>query len=247
MNNGITILTFSETVDASTIDPTQITLQNGFTAAVTHTISDLAYSIVSNEPSPIIIVTLSTKDVNDIKRITVLGTQLNNSFLSFSANFVSDESGNPVVPIPPCAALRAAVFMEDTTPPLLTLFFINITSGILNMTFSETVNILSFRFSSLTLVNGRPMNTNGELQPVSSYTLTGGSLLSGLDDPVVAVKITQYDLDAIFAMGNLATSVSDTYLITTSETVVDMVQNPLHPIPLNLPLQASAYYGTYGT
>ena len=110
------------------------------------------------------------------------------------------------------------------------------------MTFSETVNVSSFNFSGLTLVNGFSTDGNGA---VSSYTLTGGTLQSGFNNRIVVLALSRHDLDAIIAVGDLATSSSTTYLAATSGTILDMVHNQLVSVPLNHPLRVSAYYGKY--
>ena len=236
------MLTFDETVDKSTIIVTQLTLQstsgvNNLTEAVTLTGSRDSYISWSHSPS-VLFIGLTTNDVNNIKRHTSLGTEDRNSFITFSSRFIQDTSGNPVVPIPSSVAQSVRIFTGDRTAPQVVSFSINITSAVMNITFSEVVNIASLYFSGLTLVNG--------LQPSSSYTLTGGSLLSTSNDPVVTFVLIQSDLDSIIALGDLATSNTTTYLAATSRTVLDMAHNPLLPIPLNSALQVSAYYGSYG-
>ena len=245
INNGELYLVFSETVNASTADPTQLTLQStpevdGLTEAVS--LTDSTAISISN---PAITIRLSLNDLNAIKRFTNLGTDHRNSFLSFSEALISDVSGNSV-------ASRMAVpvdsFVADMTSPFTTSFSINITSGILSMTFSETVNISSFDFSGLTLLNRSAMNpSTGNFQPVSNYTLTGGTLLSQFDDSVVVVALSQRDLDAIIAINNLATSATNTYLAATLRTIRDMARIRLDPISLIYPLQVSVYgrYSTY--
>ena len=246
MDSAALTLIFSESVNGFTADPTQLTLQstsevNGFTEAIS-----LTDSSISMIPFSGALIRLSRNDLNAIKRFTNLGTESRNSFLSFSARFISDMSGNRVVPIPSSMAVPVESFTADTTPPLVLDFSINITSGVLSLTFDETVNISSFDFTGLTLLNRPLMNVNGELQRVSNYTLTSGSLQSGFNDPVVVFALTQHDLDAIIAVDGLATSVNSTYLAATSHTVLDMAQNQLVPLPSIHPLRVAAYYGTYG-
>ena len=248
INNGELYLVFSETVNASTADPTQLTLQStpevdGLTEAVS--LTDSTAISISN---PAITIRLSLNDLNAIKRFTNLGTVHRNSFLSFSEALISDVSGNSVVPIPSRMAVPVDSFVADMTPPFATSFSINITSGILSMTFSETVNTSSFDFSGLTLLNRSAMNpSTGNFQPVSNYTLTGGTLLSQFDDSVVVVALSQRDLDAIIAINNLATSATNTYLAATLRTIRDMARIWLDPISLIYPLQVSVYgrYSTY--
>lgn len=247
IDNAVLTLTFDETVDTSTTDPTQLTLQSTPEMTnLTEAVSLTGATTYTLWPPPVTSVELNVNDLNAIKRYTDLGTGSHNSFLSFSERFISDTSGNPVVAISSSMAVSVVSFIPDTTPPFMANFSINITSGVLSLTFDEPVNISSFDFTGLTLLNRPLLNDNGELQPVSNYTLTGGSLRSQFNDPVVVFALTQRDLDAITAVDGLATSVNSTYLAATSHTVVDMAQNQLEPIPSTYAFRVGAYYGTYG-
>ncbi len=241
LNEETVTLTFSETVDASTIDVTQLILQsnsivNNFTEAIS-----LTNSSASDIYSPIIQISLSRNDLNALKRLSNLGTEFHNSYLSFSARFISDTNGNSVLPIPSSAAQLVRTFTLDTVAPVLESFSLNISSGVLSLTFSETVNVSSFDISHLTLVNGRYFDNDGYIQPITFYSLTAGSLQNGFNDPVVIVVLSQRDLNAILAIDDLATSPSDTFLTASSRTVVDMARNPMVPIPFMNRLPVSVY------
>ena len=247
IDNGILSLTFSETVDAFSLQSTELTLQS--TSAVSSLTESvfLTNATLLSSSAPFIAISLTENDLNAIKRYTNLGTSTENSFLSITETFISDTNGNPIEPISSSAAQFVMSFQPDMTQPELLSFTINITSGLLSFTFSETVNVSSFNASGLTLVNGQPItDVNGELQPVSNYTLTSGTLRSEFNDPVVVFALSQQDLNAIIATNSLATSVNGTYITATSLTIFDMSQNPLLSIPLFSPLQASSvYYGEY--
>lgn len=245
VDSGILSLSFSETVNASSSDLTELSLQSAsanFSAAVS-----LTNSITSSINSPVIMIFLSANDLNTLKRLTNLGTGADNSFLSFTENFIRDMSGNAIEPVSYRAALQVESYIRDITQPSLESFSLNITSGILSMTFSETVNSSSFISSGLTIiVNEIPTNVTG-VYSTYTRTLSGGSLVSLVNDQIVIFALSQHDLNALTtAMGDLATSNSTTYLAATSETIRDMVRIPLVSIPLSHPLPESGNYGTYG-
>lgn len=225
MDTGIMELMFSETVNVTSFQFNQFTLQ-GISQMYT-----LTGGMLSPEPTDYVVVQLSTLDLNEIKRLSGIGTSLNDSYLSVGSSAITDMSGNDIVPIPSSNALMAFSFTVDTTRPELDSFSLNVASGVLILTFSEPVIGTSFNVSAITLFNGQISMVNGELQPTASYTLTGGSSSSS-DSTVVEIHLTQQDLSAINSMDNLATSTNDTYIVAASTTVYDTSGNEMVPIIL---------------
>ena len=238
MNSGILILTFSETVDARTVQSSELTLQRDSLfndGTPFHYLTDS--SITSTSSGPVIEIHLSYSDLNDIKRSPDLGTSQWTSYLLMSEHFVSDTSGNRVVQVPSSGyrALRVDEFILATTPPELVSFTLNITFtfGEIGLTFSETVNIGTLNVSGVTLVNQHL---------TSSYTLISVSTHSQTNDPVVVFSLSQRDLDEINVIDNLATSYNNTYLTATSQTIHDMAYNQLEPISNSSRLQVTRFY-----
>ena len=240
MDEGRLSLTFSFIVDVFTADPTQLTILSapaGFADAI-----HLTGGFTSGMNFAVVEIDLTEDDLNTIKLNTNLGTNPSNSFLSLTGDFIRDVYANAVIPVPLSAALLVSSFTSDVTPPSLLSFSMNMTSGILSMTFSEPVNVASFLFSGITLLSGLPTNHS---VPVSNYTLTNGTVVSP-NGQIVVVQLSRHDLDAIIALGDLATSNTTTYLSASETTIVDMVHNQMESIPLNHPILVSEYYGLIG-
>ena len=191
----------------------------------------LTNSVSTSTPAADVIIELSDVDLNGIKAIPDLGTSENDTFLSVGNSAVVDMSGNVMVPIPSSFALIVAMLIPDFTSPELVSFSLDIGSGLLTLTFSETVNGALFNFSGITLFNGQVSTFNGELRPAASYRLTGGTW-STFFSPVIEVQLTERDLSAINALDNLATSINNTYITADSGSVFDAFHNPLVPISL---------------
>lgn len=240
MNRGLLSLTFSDIVDVSTADPIQLTLLS--TSAGFPDAYSLTGGRINGMNSADVVIILNPPDLNAIKLNTNLGTNFANSFLSLTGSFISDLSGNAVIPVSFSNALQVRSFTSDVTRPSLLLFSMNMTSGILSMTFSEPVNVASLLFSGITLLSGIPTNHG---VPVSNYTLTDGTVVSP-NGQIVVIQLSRHDLDVIIALGDLATSNTTTYLSASETTIVDMVHNPMESIPLNHPVPVSEYYGLIG-
>ena len=234
MNAGIMELYFSETVDVTTFQIDQFTL---LSLSQTYTLTN---SVFTSEPAAVIIIALSIVDLNGLKAIPDFGTSANDTYLSVGNSAVVDMSGNAMLPISSSNALIVAFLIPDFTPPELVSFSLDIGSGLLTLSFSETVNGALFNFSGITLVNGQVTTFNGGLRPTASYRLTGGTW-STFYSPVIEVQLTQRDLSAINALDNLATSVNDTYITADSGSVFDTLYNPLVPILLADRLQVEEF------
>lgn len=234
MNAGIMELYFSETVDVTMIQYSQLTL-HGFIQM---------YSLTSSRslsgPTPNVVILLSNHDLNEIKRLPDVGVSLNDSILSVGDSAIIDMNGNLMAPISRNDFFQPVLYISDFTSPQLVSFSFDIGSGVLMLTFSETVIGASFTPSAITFFNGQVSNVSGELQPTASHRLTGGTS-STFDSTVIEVQLTQQDLSAINATDNLATSVDDTYIIATSVTVFDTNGNQMIPIPLADRLQVSEF------
>ena len=229
MNVGQVILVFTETVDVTTFQARQLSLQNRMAgSSATHTLTGYR-ELIPPDADSTLAVQLSESDANIIKANTGLGTVVPNSFLSISATTIMDMNSNNVLPIGTSQALQANRVVPDGASPVLRSFSLDLNTGSLRLTFDETVNAATFNISALTLVNRA-------FRSPMRYTLVD-STPSSVNDPVVAVTLSSRDLNAVKAITDLATSASDTYVIATLYTVRDMNNNLLSTISDDSALQ----------
>ena len=231
MNAGALVLTFSEAMNGNTLDPTQVTLQDSASSAtVTLTLSNATTTTSSNGP----VITLQLQsDTDRIKASTELATSTGNTYLSLTANTIQDVSGSPVVPVPPSNALRVSIFTEDITPPELLSFTLDLDIGSLELTFSEAVNISALDLTGITLQSHITSS-------LLDFTLTEGSAVAVSFTEIMLV-LSADDANALRRMQGLATSVTDTYLALTSDTILDYNGNPVLPISPSAALRASQF------
>ena len=229
MNVGQVILIFTETVDITTFQAGQLSLQNRMaSSSVMHTLTGYRELIPPDADSTLAI-QLSEIDANVIKANTNLGTAVSNSYLSITADTIMDMNSNAVFGIGRSQAQQASRFVSDDTNPILRSFSLNMNSGALTLTFDETVNTATFNVSALTLVNRA-------FRSFVRHTLID-STFSNVNSAVVEVILSENDFNAVKAIADLASSASDTYIIATSYTVRDMNGNPLTAIADDSALQ----------
>ena len=212
---GALVISFDETVAIETFVPSEVVIQNVQNAseigAVTLILST-AGSTNPNGTSMFFTYYLDNRDVNFIKEMMeVIGSELNNTFLSISSAGISDVEGNPVVAIEPDNALMASSRALDTSPPYLTSFSFNLNSGLLELSFSESVSGNSTMPQSFYLLSSPSMSA-------TRYQLQGG-VSSEDDSPTVQIQLTTSDLNNIKALVSLATSRETTYLAFFSDAL----------------------------
>lgn len=230
---GLLVLTFSETVNVTSLDLTQITLENeNITSSVT-----LSGGVKLNGDSHILNIKLSSADHNYLKYYTDLAVDKQTTYIRLGTTSVYDMSGN-VVSIAGQPRLIVNVFSPDTTNPRLASFNMDLTANILSLTFTELINVTSFTITEVSLHASNIMYSE-------NYTLTGGaisgpSLTSG-HPPVIYISLILNDTNTIKQLRNLAISNTSTYLSIPATAASDNSGNSLVPIYPSSPLRVSIY------
>ena len=237
MNTGSIYLTFDETVEASSLDVTQITLQDATLTSDLNNTYTLTGGYSSMDDSTTLVVNFTFFDLNSIKKIRGLASDLNgtNSFITITNVTIVDMNNNSVVAVPDSVALRVSTFTEDSTPPELVSFNLDLNTGVLTLNFSETVDTLTFNVTQFTFQSSE--NASNSLQ---MYSLTEPNLLTG-DEVVIAQGLLYVDLNTIKSLGELATSADDTYLWITEAAIQDMNANPVVSISPYVAIQVTGY------
>lgn len=230
---GVVHFTFSETVRSLTLNPPSFIFQSQNNSA--NVSYRLTGGIILSQNVPEVTLELATFDLNNIKRITDLGTDENNTYVTVSVEGIRDMNNNSIEVITEDAALPAELVTPDYKEPYLSFFSFDLDSDILWLTFDETMRVSELNSTHITLVN------DGSLENITSnYTLQTSALLPGAgDDPVVPVFLSRFDSNEIKKLTNLATNENDTFMIFTSDTITDMNFNPV--IPVITPREVSNY------
>ena len=235
---GTLTLTFNETVEASSLNVSQITLQDQPTATGPSTMYTLTGGVSSMEDSIIITINFTFFDLNEIKKLRDLASNESgsDSFITLTNLTIVDMNDNPVVPIPDGTGMGVRNFTQDTTPPELVSFDLDMNIGLLVLNFSETVDTLTFNITQYSLQG--TANVSGAL--TDQFSLTEEDLLTG-DEVIIEQNLLYFDLNTIKSLGLLATSPNDTYLSLTGSAIRDMVGNAVVEISSSSGLLVSNY------
>ena len=224
MNTGTLYLTFNETVESSSLNVSQMTLQDSATATDNNTYK-FTGGLSSMEDSTVIVFNFSFFDFNEIKKIRGLASDEfgSNTYLTLTNLSIVDMNDNPVVPIPDGMGEGVFNFTQDTTPPELVDFDLNMNNSLLVLTFSETVDTLTFNITQFSL---QAVSNTSAYFVTDIVVLSELNLLTG-DEVIIVQELLYFDINTIKAQGRLATSPNDTYLSLTSAGIRDMVGNPV--------------------
>ncbi|MBU1705517.1 hypothetical protein KKG19_02195, partial [Patescibacteria group bacterium] len=105
-------LVFDESVNASALDVTAITLQDAATSSTTYTLTD---STTASGNGTTIVINLSSTDYNAIQANTALATSINDSYLTITSSAEDDLRGNANAAIADGAGIQAAAYTAKST------------------------------------------------------------------------------------------------------------------------------------
>ncbi len=231
LDSGTIDLSFSETVDLSSFNLTQITLQSSNISTVALLVLT-GGSLTNSTNGDAVQIIISPVDLNGIKALTELCTSPVNCHSAITQSFVTDISDNTAL----SATLAADVdtFVYDTTAPFVTSFDFNLTVTTITLYFVEVVDAASFQPNLITIQNA--------FNSAQAYSLTGGNILTTEIDAKVEFTLTQLDVVRLQANLELATGLSDTFLSFPSGFVVDTSGNPVQPAVDGVnPIQVNTY------
>ena len=220
MNTGVLTLYFSETVDVSTFDFTGITLQ--LDSTVTQPVH--YYNLTSStellvDDAPTVPILISNDDLNVLKTRQIGRTE-SMIWLMLTNYTVMDVHRNlPVNPILNGFAKPVRMYTNDSTPPRIDRFDLDLTAETLTLYFDESVDRTSLNVSQISLSPGPSYNES------FVYTLSEVSVSMSENVPKIVIKLGRYDLNRIKQNTLLATSPNDTYIYYTQHTIVDTFGN----------------------
>ena len=235
MNARTFTLAFSEPVDVSTLNISNIYLGPDF-AATTARYMLVNSSSTSSDGSQIVI-DIGPTDIAAIAADTrQLCSAAGRCVLSFDATAIFDMGGNEVTPI--AAGLFQAyrtptLLVHDTTGPTLQAFAINMDSSLMSLTFDEVVNPTSFDPTQLTLQSNR--------SDAISVTLTDATeMVTSSPGTVMVISIGATDMATLKA-NELAEQASNTYLSVGAGAISDnTVENANAGAPFSPSLEINA-------
>lgn len=223
-------------MDDTSLDVSGITLrsENATNATSEYTLTN---GTVIGIEQTIVEIEITQFDLNNIKAILDLATGTADTYIDIREAAILDTSGNPVLEISPEDAIPATELRPDVTRPELLTFDLDIDSGCLTITFSESVLPTSLDPTAFTIQNSNSSTLeNGSL----FYTLTNGSV-TVLQNTVLKLLMPNSVLNQLKRRSLLATSADDSFLSITDSAVTDSSRNPVIEVPSTNAVAVSNY------
>ena len=148
------ILTFSETVFAVSYNASAYTLYNA-----NSTIDSSSYytltggSLLNMTNDPMITIQLDEYDVNKITNITDLATSEYDTLLAITEFGIFDMNMNYLES--PTAPVQVNNYTEDLVDPEIRSYTLDLNTGIISFTFSETINVTTLDITDVWLQNAK--------------------------------------------------------------------------------------------
>ena len=229
LDDGKLVLTFDETMNVSSFNITQLYLQ-GISVDSSNCSLSLTEGTILSPNSPIVIIKLSNYDLNLVKRMICLATQLNDSYIFIGTSSIQDMNMNFLAQISRLNAFRAESYVLDTTRPQLTSFDLDLNEGSLFLHFDETIN-------TSTLILHRFVLSNSSTDFLSQqFVVLTGSSLNQFNSPDILIYLNEISLNFLKTMRDFATVNNNTFLSIFSQAGFDLAspQNEILPITLQV-------------
>ena len=196
MNMGILMITFQEPLSTA---PGDYDLSVVYLTGTPDLDADIAYNLTNSTLtstefySSRLTITISSNDLNAIKVDPAVCTTPSNCFLiANDTSFIDTEDNIAISTITP-----ATTFIEDSTPPQLVAFSIDLNMGLLTLTFTEPLDINSIDFSQISIYgpggSGTPVNLAGDAVNTTNY------------DTILLVTLERDTLNPIKSLANTGT------------------------------------------
>jgi hypothetical protein len=215
--HGLLRLTFDDVVRVGRLVPTAIVLQASVGETNTELLQMLRGGVSPSVDGYVVEVILTYEDTNEIKRKSGLATRASNTYISISESVIADDRNLAVFAVNSDEAMMVTEYVGDVTRPSLVGFGVDMSAGVLALTFSETLNASTFRQAEMML--------QGSSGSTRSSVVLRSSVQSTNDSRFVTLQIPNEEMNLIRRDVGLYKTPGTTYLSLSSLTVQDMRGN----------------------
>ena len=227
LNEGTMTFEFDEPIDKNTLALNQITLQSSaaIVGASSVTLADSSYNGINNKT---VVVELGYNDLNAIKAKHQLCTQVENCYLSCTADTFRDTAlvKNSLVKIASSSPRAINSFVADVSGPVLVNFDINLNDDTLTLLFDEPVLADSFKPWGFRLQRKKSRGTAAYLSNLSNSTTTAST-----NGTTIVVDLQVSDIEYILLETTLMVDEVSTFIVMDAGALVDMRGNEAISVP----------------
>lgn len=213
LNSGVLTLEFTESVNITSFDATQITIQNEPSSPTS--VHTLRGGVVTQRDNTIIDVSLTRNDLNDIKRQTQLASLRSDTYMSITSATVMDMNRNMIIAVSMSNAMLVRSYVEDVTGPVILGFDLDYDDGVVTLYLEETVDISTFQVGGVTLQSD---------DITIRHTLVDSAATTVGYETFIRVQLSSYDLNELKRL-RICTSMSSCFLSAGDDVVRDIPLN----------------------
>jgi hypothetical protein len=222
------VLIFSQTMNASSLQASELTLQSTTSGADSQRKLTLSSTtVVASGNGFQLTLNLSQADIDTLQARPGFGTSPTDTFLTVSSDALRDVRGQPVLAVLRTAGKAADSVLADKIQPNLLSFNFSLDTGRLRLSFDEVVSTDSVNASAAALV-GSDSNVTYPLD-VIGFSLEPTSVLSN-GSRVIELQLSKAQVDLLKSVSNVAVNASTTTLNLEVDFVFDMSGNSNNPI-----------------
>ena len=217
LDSNTLMITFTEPVRVDSLNLDRLVVSSARSGGVTYNITGGTLQAISLAASSLIPFTLTDLDLTFLEVSADIATGVGDSFLSSEADLAEDTNGLTSIVLSLSEAVQVSVFIEDTSPPNMVGFSLDMDAGEAVITFDDVILGNTFDISALTFQNA------AFRVPLVWHTLSRASSTSSVADGLeVTVDIGSSDLNRLKQIRNLTTGVDDSYLTVTATVANDV-------------------------
>jgi len=217
LNSKLLTLTFSETVDPSTLTiASRIALQQSGSALGPGIYALTAFFSKSTSLSTIVTITLVDSDIDMLKIGRIALTDAT-TWLTIQADSITNIAGNGNIgAVDDANAILVNGYVGWSTPPTLASFNLNVGTSTLTLTFSEPVYVNTLTVAGISLSNA------GSGASVTRTLNAGLSSSTSSDGRIVSIVLTGDDSNAVKDQDGFAKDKATTYLSIDPSAIMDI-------------------------
>lgn len=218
-------LTFSEPIDETTFNITELIIKTDETTVQSTIVVQLTDSTFVNQGKGEVIVYLSLTDLNSVKKQPPLCITSDKCYIEFSSSLAADistfyESGVRVQnSVEALSGAQVSSLTADTRPPVLLSFEIDVNIGALFLNFNEPVKTRTFNSAGVILY--------ADLSETVTFQFSDRSNADSEDDRSITMTMSRRDYFGLKSAGSVAIQISSTFMSLALGTVDDMADNTI--------------------
>jgi len=226
MHDRQLIMTFNEIMDASTIRPSSLTLQNSKGSSPTE-----SYPLSNSKSlTPLgykVFVDLTNKDMLAINKLGDLATAKSNTYIMMGGAFISDVYDRNAIGVTDVKAMQVNVFTPDTKPPFMKSTTLDVGKGYLTLTLSKAINVTTFQLTDLSLQPTANLSTLN----VKALPIKGADVRFEADAQSCLIKLTEKDSDELKKRTDICSKASNCFISYSKNVLADYSENAMIAAP----------------